>query len=66
MKIILRFKKKDPFELLFLSLSIASLSCIFLVLILIYFKININIILSVISPIWMGTAMLIFTAWKDS
>jgi len=66
MKIIFKFKKQNPFELMFLSLAIASISCIGLVLLLSFFALPVNIILPVVAPIWIGSTTLIFTVWKDN
>jgi hypothetical protein len=62
----LRFKKRSPFELMFFSLLVSSLSCIVLTLFLVFLKISVNIILPVVAPIWISGTTLIFTAWKDS
>ena len=65
MKKIFKLKKKNAFELLFLSLAISSFSCIFLSLALIAFALPIVVVLPSVTPVWVGSTTLIFMAWKE-
>lgn len=62
----IKFKKRSPFELMFFSLMVSSLSCIVLTLLLVLLKISVNVILPVVAPVWISGTTLIFTAWKDN
>jgi hypothetical protein len=59
-------KKKNGFEILFMSFVISTLTSVVLAAVMICFHLSIEVMLPVLAPVWVGATTLFFTAWKES